>query len=183
MRFRKSDKMAKQITQDQSNEILNTAKEYWSYITSSFMPDTKHRANLMPSITLIRSRGCHGYTLWDEPNNMLGMNIIQHEITLYLDSRKLNDKHRLILIHELIHARGYEHGVIKGLKFSSHSGDKLSEVVLKGIKILQSDKTLNEIELNYNGLTYIQGKKRITEQGITHSSGLIGKRKTIIIKR
>ena len=182
------DNMTKQITQERRAEILNTAKEYWSYIIATFQPDTKHRADIMPNITIKRAKRWHGYTLWDEPENMAGMNITTHTITLWLNSHKLNDELKLVLIHELIHARGYNHGIIKGLKFYSHSGDKLSAVVLKGIKILEADKTLNEIELNYNGLTYKQGKKipewrNFSNSQIAYSSGLVGKRKTIIIKR
>ena len=170
--------MAKQITQERKDEILNTAKEYWGYITASFLPDSNHRADIIPAITIKRAKRWHGYTLWGEPDNMAGMNITQHKITLWLNSHKLNDELKLVLIHELIHARGYNHGIIKGLKFSSHSGDKLSAVVLKGIKILEADKTLKEIELSFNGLTYKKGAG-----GTAFRSGLIGKRKTIIIKR
>ena len=170
--------MAKQITQERRDEILNTAKEYWSYITASFITDTKHRSDLMPSITIKRAKDWHGYTRWGKLDNMVGMNITQHTITLWLNNHKLNDGLKALLIHELIHARGYNHGIIKGLKFSSHSGDKLSAVVLKGIKILAADKTLNEVELNVNGVTYMKGAN-----GTAFKSGLIGRRRTIIIKR
>ena len=174
--------MSKQITQERRTEILNTANVYWGYISSTFIPDTKYRtkyrADLMPSITIKRAKRWHGYTLWGEPDNMAGMNITTHTITLWLNSHKLNDELKLVLVHELIHARGYNHGIIKGLKFSSHSGDKLSAVVLKGIKILEANKTLNEIELNVNGITYMKGAN-----GTAFKSGLIGRRKTIIIKR
>lgn len=47
--------MSKQITQERRQEILNTANEYWRYITASFMPDTKHRADLMPTINIKRA--------------------------------------------------------------------------------------------------------------------------------
>ena len=175
--------MSKQITQERRDEILNTAKVYWSYISSSFIPESKHRTDLIPNIIIKRAKRWHGYTLWSEPDNMAGMNITTHTITLWLNSHKLNDELKALLIHELIHARGYNHGIIKGLRFSSHSGDKLSEVVLKGIKILEADKTLGEVELNVNGVTYKCSKKRIIGQNVAYSAGLIGRRKTIIIKR
>ena len=92
--------MSKQITQERRDEILNTAKVYWDYIGSTFIPDTKHKADLMPSITIKRAKRWHGYTLWGEPDNMAGMNITTHTITLWLNSHKLNDALKLLLIHE-----------------------------------------------------------------------------------
>ena len=97
-------------------------------------------------------RKVRGKTNWNENKKILSINTTRHDVFLYLNKNKLNSKMKLTLIHELLHARGYNHGYIQKLKFSSHSyNDQVSKAVLKGIMILEKGKTIREIKINVNG--------------------------------
>jgi len=45
-----------------------------------------------------------------------------------------NNKVRTVIVHEMLHHKGYEHGRVFGLKFMSHEeNDKISPVLVKKI--------------------------------------------------
>ena len=173
--------MRKHLTEDEIKEINNLAETYWKYIVASFSPNNKYISNIMPSIEIKRKKHLAGITYWNDEEEILGMNITNHHIELFLTKNKPNLKIKQTIIHELIHARGYNHGYIQKLKFSSHSGDELSKIVLKGIMILEKDKNLQETTINANGSVYKNNNFGFLTY--TNTSNLIGKRTSITIKR